>query len=77
MGTEYGLYHKKTKTYIWLGKMNHTRQDFQIDAEKIAKFLFQHGTEGDFEIIADTGNMPEEKEEGWVKMANWCEEEDD
>lgn len=76
MGTEYGLYHKESRTYIWLGKMNHTRQDFQIDAEKIATFLFTHGASS-FELIADTGNMPEEHGELWVKLANWCEEEND
>ena len=67
MGTEFGLYHKSSKTFIWLGKNLWRAGKYQTPAEAIVAFMAGQ-VAGQFEIIPDSLELPEDKEEGWTEV---------
>lgn len=74
MGIEYALYHRPSKTFIELGKHRVAEDRFQIDPDKIAAFISKQLYTGEpliFEVVSDSGNQPDDVEEGWKQVDGW------
>ncbi len=80
MSVAYGLYNRKNKTWLYLGKRRGWTDDgsarFDVSPEKIVEFL-SRDLEGEgctFELLPDTINLPDEVEDGWTEL--WADEID-
>lgn len=74
MSIEYGLFDSESKEYIWLGKCIGGR--FQIDAGKIVAFLAGRVAPAQLELRGDNGALPTDTDDGWNRVADWCDEDD-
>lgn len=69
MGVEFGLYCRKTKDFIWLGKA--CIVGFQMPDDIVTMFIMKRAYDGPFEVKSDDGHLPELTEEGWTCIAEW------
>lgn len=69
MSTEFGLYHESSKTFIWLGKVI-KGEKYQTPDRVIVAFMANQ-QEGLFSVVADSDDLPEDKEDSWQEIGDW------
>ena len=69
MGTEFGLYHLSSKTFIWLGKVVRGKQ-YQTPDRAIVAFMANQQA-GEFRVVPDSAQLPNEEEEGWAEIGDY------